>query len=196
MEALQALTSRESVSPRHLGPPAPSAAEREAAFRAAWAAPDHGALRPWRFLVVEGEGLHRLGEVFAEAARRAKPDADPAVIESAREKALRSPLLIVAAAVVKHEGTKIPPIEQIIATGCATQNLLNAFHAMGYGAMLLTGERAYDPGVKTALGLAEGDHIVAFMHVGTPGAERPEKRKARPELAHHVRSWPDSAARR
>jgi nitroreductase len=190
MEALQALTSRESVSPRHLGAPGPTPEEREAAFKAAMAAPDHGALRPWRFLVVEGDGLQRLGEVFAQAARRAKPDADPAVIESAREKALRSPLLIVAAAAVKHEGTKIPAIEQIIATGCATQNLLNAFHALGYGAMLVTGERAYDQGVKAALGLAEGDHIVAFMHVGTLSGERPEKKKARPELAHHVRPWP------
>lgn len=190
MEALQALTTRESVSPRYLGEPAPSAEERELAFKAAMAAPDHGALRPWRFLVVEGEGLQRLGEVFAEAARRANPEADPAVIESAREKALRSPLLIVAAAAVKREGTKIPEIEQIIATGCATQNLLNAFHAQGYGAMLVTGDRAYDAGVKEALGLAPSDHIVAFMHVGTPTAERPAKKKLRPELAHHVRSWP------
>jgi nitroreductase len=190
MEALQALTSRESVSPRHLGGPAPSAAEREVAFKAAMTAPDHGALRPWRFLVVEGEGLQRLGEVFAEAARRANPGADPAVIESAREKALRSPLLIVAAAVVKREGTKIPEIEQIIATGCATQNLLNAFHAQGYGAMLVTGDRAYDAGVKRALGLDEKDHIVAFMHVGTPTGERSEKKKVRAEVAHHVRSWP------
>lgn len=189
MEALHALTSRESVSPKLLGEPSPSAAERETAFRAAMTAPDHGALRPWRFLVVEGEGLTRLGEVFADAARRANPGADPAVIETAREKALRSPLLIVAAAVVKHEGTKIPEIEQVVAASCATQNLLNAFHAQGYGAMLVTGDRAYDAGVKQALGLGERDHIVAFMHVGTPTA-RPDKRKARPELAHHVRSWP------
>lgn len=189
MEALQALTSRESTSPKFLGGPAPSAAEREAAFRAAMTAPDHGALRPWRFLVVEGEGLQRLGEVFADAARRAIPGADPAVIEAAREKALRSPLLIVAAAVVKREGTKIPEIEQVVATSCATQNLLNAFYAQGYGAMLVTGDRAYDAGVKRALGLDEKDHIVAFMHVGTP-TERSDKRKARPDLAHHVRAWP------
>ena len=152
-------------------------------------APDHGALRPWRFLVVEGEGLQRLGEVFAEAARRANPGADAAVIETAREKALRSPLLIVAAAVVKHEGTKIPEIEQVVAAGCATQNLLNAFHAQGYGAMLVTGDRAYDSGVKRALGLDDKDHIVAFMHVGTP-TEKSEKKKVRAEVAHHVRSWP------
>jgi len=190
MDALQALTERQSVSARYLGAPAPSAEERAAAFKAAMAAPDHGALRPWRFLVVEGEGLGRLGEVFAEAAQRAKPDADPAVIESAREKALRSPLLIVAVAQVKHEGTKIPAVEQIIAASCATQNLLNAFYAQGYGAMLVTGDRAYDAGVKRALGFAEGDHIVGFLHVGTPSAALPEQRKARAEVAHHVRAWP------
>jgi len=190
MDALQALLTRESVSARYLTAPAPGPAERELAFRAALTAPDHGALKPWRFLVVEGEGLRRLGEVYAAAARRAQPDADPAVLEQAREKALRSPLLIVCAAAVRGDHPKVPVIEQVVAAGCATQNLLNAFHAQGYGAMLVTGERAYDAGVKQALGLSPDDHIVGFLHVGTPAADRPAKPKARPETAHHVRSWP------
>ena len=40
MEALHALTSSESVSPKLLGEPSPSAAERETAFRAAMTAPE------------------------------------------------------------------------------------------------------------------------------------------------------------
>lgn len=190
MEIFEALLGRESVSPKFLTAPAPSEAERQRAFQAAMTAPDHGALRPWRFLVVEGDGLLRLADVYGESARREQPDADPAVIETAREKALRSPLLIVCAAATRDDHPKVPPVEQLAAASCATQNLLTAFHAMGYGAMLVTGPRAYDAYVKEQLGLAAADHIVGFMHVGTPAPDRPAKAKKRPETAHHVRPWP------
>jgi len=188
VEALEALLTRQSVSARDLGLPVPTAEQREAAFAAALTAPDHGAVRPWRFLTVEGAGLERLGEVFADSARRADPSASEKDVESARGKALRSPLLVVCAARVNPSHPKVPVVEQVIAAGCATQNLLTAFHAMGYGAVLVTGGRAYDPGVKQALGLAPEDAIVGFLHVGTP--QQPQRPRTRPPVAHHVRAWP------
>ncbi len=186
MEVFDALLTRQSVSAKDLGLPVPNAAEREKAFAAALTAPDHGAVRPWRFLTVEGEGLQRLGEVFAQSARRAGDD--EAEADKARGKALRSPLLIVCAAKVNPGHPKVPVIEQVIAAGCATQNLLTAFHALGYGAVLVTGGRAYDAGVKEALGLGPDDAIVGFLHVGTP--QQPQRPRNRPPVAHHVRSWP------
>jgi nitroreductase len=186
VEALDALLTRQSVSAKDLGLPMPTAEQRERAFAAALTAPDHGAIRPWRFLTVEGEGLRRLGEVFADSARRA--GADEKGVEGARDKALRSPLLIVCAAKVNPGHPKVPVVEQVIAAGCATQNLLTAFHAMGFGAVLVTGGRAYDAGVKQALGLAPEDAIVGFLHVGTP--RQPPRPRTRPPVAHHVRAWP------
>lgn len=186
MEALDALLTRQSVSAKDLGLPVPTAEQRERAFAAALTAPDHGAIRPWRFLVVEGEGLARLGEVFAAAARR--EGAAEKDVESAHGKALRSPLLIVCAAKVNPSHPKVPVVEQVIAAGCATQNLLTAFHAMGFGAVLVTGGRAYDAGVKQALGLGAEDAIVGFLHVGTP--QQPQRPRTRPPVAHHVRAWP------
>lgn len=186
MEALDALLTRQSVSAKDLGLPVPTAEQRETAFAAALTAPDHGAIRPWRFLTVEGEGLRRLGEVFAAAAQR--EGADEKDVENARGKALRSPLLIVCAAKVNPSHPKVPAVEQVIAAGCATQNLLTAFHAMGFGAVLVTGGRAYDAGVKQALGLAAEDAIVGFLHVGT--AQQPQRPRTRPQVAHHVRAWP------
>ena len=67
MEALDALLNRVSV-PR-LVEPAPSAAQREALFAAALRAPDHGQLRPWRFLTVEGAAREQLGELLVEAVQ-------------------------------------------------------------------------------------------------------------------------------
>lgn len=193
-DVFEALLTRQSISPKYLVAPGPRPEELERAFATAMTAPDHGALKPWRFLVVEGAGLGKLGDLYAEGLKREKPEAGAEELEVARSKALRSPLLIVCAAVVREDHPKVPPVEQVVAAACATQNLLVAFHALGYGAMLVTGPRAYDPVVKEGLGLKPGDSIVAFMHVGTVSPERAAGRPKRAEAAHHVRSWPEGAA--
>ena len=95
MEALDALLNRVSV-PR-LTEPAPNAAQREGLFQAALRAPDHGQLRPWRFITVEGEGRNRLGELFAEVVAQ-KGDADQAALDKARAMPLRAPLLVLVIA--------------------------------------------------------------------------------------------------
>ena len=74
MDALDALINR--VSAPRLIEPAPNAEQRKRLFQAALRAPDHGQLRPWRFLTVEGDGLLALGELFAKAIASKYPDAD------------------------------------------------------------------------------------------------------------------------
>lgn len=58
MDALEALINRTSC-PKLEGP-APTADQLESMLQAAVRAPDHGALRPWRFILTEGEGLVRM----------------------------------------------------------------------------------------------------------------------------------------
>ena len=89
MEALDALLNRVSV-PR-LTDPAPNAAQREALFQAALRAPDHGQLRPWRFLTIEGQGREKLGELFAEALQ-SKGYSSLAALDTPRAMPLRGPL--------------------------------------------------------------------------------------------------------
>ncbi|MEQ8650988.1 MAG: nitroreductase [Kiloniellales bacterium] len=189
MDTLDALLSRESVSAKYLMEPAPSAEHRRQAYEAAMRAPDHGAIRPWRLIEFEGEGLQRLGQLYYDSAKRAQPDVDPAVWETAQAKALRSPLMIAVAAVVRKGHPKAPEVEQVVAAGCAAQILLTAFHAQGYGAVMVTGARAYDPEFKKALGLEPKDHLIGLIHVGTPQAERPPSGKVRPKVEDHLMSW-------
>ena len=164
MDALTALTTRASATA--LVEPAPDNAALERMLAAAVAAPDHGRLRPWRFLAVRGAARARLGEVMAEALHAREPEAPAALLEKERQKPLRAPLVLVAAAKLEA-GHKIPVVEQILAVGAAAQNLIVAAHALGYGTMWKTGAPAYDARVKRALGLAEGDQIVGFLYLGT-----------------------------
>ncbi|VXC62167.1 putative NAD(P)H nitroreductase YdjA [Pseudomonas sp. 8Z] len=184
MEALDALFNRVSV-PR-LVAPAPTAEQRQALFRAALRAPDHGQLRPWRFLTVEGEARQRMGELFAEALNIADADASPEALNKARGMPLRAPLLVVVIACVQVH-PKVPESEQVIAAGCAAHGMLLAAHAQGIGAVWRTGDMAYDAHVAKGLGLSADERIVAYLYLGTP--ER-ELRRA-PELAAEdfVRVW-------
>ncbi len=136
-------------------------------------APDHGRLRPWRFIVLEGDARQTLGEAMAESLQSRTPDASPARIGAERNKPNRAPTIIVVAARITPG--KIPEVEQLLAVGAATQNMCLAAEALGFGTMWKTGAAAYDSKVKHALGLREDDQIVAFLYLGTvvlPGVPR------------------------
>ena len=104
MQALDLLLNRVSVG--RLLEPAPDAAQRELMFRAALRAPDHGQLRPWRFITVDGEARARLGELFAEAQAQ-DPTSKPEALDKARAMPLRAPLLVVVVARIA-EHPKVP----------------------------------------------------------------------------------------
>ena len=161
---------QERVSMTKLEAPAPDVATLTEVFKAAIRAADHGKLQPWRFLVIEGDGLGKLSDVFVAASLKNNPDASPAVIDKSRNMPRRAPMIIVAIADCK-EHPSIPKIEQLLACGAATQNLLNAFFALGYGAVWRTGDMAYSPFVKHELGLGELEEIVGYIYVGTPAKE-------------------------
>ena len=187
MEALEAVITRCSVAPAFLAEPAPDAAALERILAAGASAPDHGRLRPWRFIVMRGAARRRLGEVFAEALRRRDPAAPEAALEQERGRPLRAPLVIAVAATVAKEHAKIPEVEQILSAGAAVQNMLLAAHAQGYGGKWLTGANAYDEHVKAALGLAPDHRLVAFPYLGSIDGQPPAVPHA--DAREHTVEW-------
>ena len=167
MDARTALLTR--CSPPKLVEPAPDDAQLQMMLEAAVRAPDHGRLAPWRFLVLRGAARELLADAVAADLREKRPEAPEEEIAAARNKPLRSPLLVVAAAAVR-EHPKVPALEQITATAAAVQNLWLQAHALGFGMLWKTGPAAYSPRVKAALGLDAGDTIVGILHLGTPAA--------------------------
>jgi nitroreductase len=163
MDALEALNTRATA--KTYGATAPSKEHLAQVLQAAVRAPDHGRLRPWRFMLIEGDQRRKLGELLAASALRRVPGLSEGDLQRERDKALRAPLIIVVACRVVT-GTKVPSIEQILAAGAATQNILLALHALGYVAAWKTGEAAYDTAVKQALGFAADDHIIGFVYTG------------------------------
>jgi nitroreductase len=164
MDALEALNTRSTA--KTYGEAAPSKDHLATVLQAAVRAPDHGRLRPWRFMLIEGDQRRRFGELLAASALRRVPGLSEGDVQRERDKAMRAPLIIVVAARIVP-GTKIPAIEQLLAAGSAAQNILLALHALGYAAAWKTGEAAYDTEVKKALGLAADDHVIGFVYTGS-----------------------------
>lgn len=185
MDALEALHQRVSVA--KLQAPAPDKQQQEALFRAATRAADHKHLQPWRFLVIEGEGLNQLGELFCKAALVDDPQTPDKVLDSLRSKPLRAPMILVAIASCQ-EHPKVPVVEQIVSTGAAVQNMLVAAHALGIGAFWRTGAMAYHPRVLSGLGLGEAEQIVGYLYLGTPVKAVPSPHPV--DLARFFTSWP------
>lgn len=184
MDALDLLLTRESAL--KLDAPGPSQADLDIIFQSAVRAPDHGRLRPWHFVVIDSDHRAAFGELMAQSMLRKHPDSDEDMQQRERAKAMRAPVIIVAAAKV-NKAHKIMPFEQIGSAAAAAQNIMLAASALGYGAMWKTGDAAYDPEVKAAFGLTPDDEIMGFMYVGTSvGGSSPA---ARPEAAKFVSVW-------
>ena len=189
MEALDALINRVSVA--RLGEPAPTPEQRELLLRAALRAPDHGQLRPWRFLTVEGAAREQLGELFVRAQLARDAQAPAALLDKARAMPLRAPLLVAVIACLKAH-PKVPESEQLLAAGCAAHGMLLAAHALGLGAIWRTGELSHDAMVHAGLGLADNERLIGLLYLGTPQGEL---RKPLPlEPAEFVSSWSSDLA--
>jgi nitroreductase len=185
MQAIEALLRRYSA--RVLTEPAPDDAALGLIFESATRAPDHGRLRPWRFIVIKSDARQQFGELLADHQRRTKASVSDEALERERRKAFRAPLIVVVAAIVTPGG-KIPETEQILSAGAAAQDILLAAFVLGFNGVWKTGGPAYDEQVKAALGLEPKDAIVGFIYLGTdqdgPGL------LPRPDWREHVQNWP------
>jgi nitroreductase len=134
---------------------------------AAVQAPNHYKVRPWRFVVLTGGGLNKLGNVMGASQQERHPEFPSEAFDKCRALPLRAPVVI-AVGVDKPSEAKVLEIENVCAAAAATQNLLLAAHAMGLGAKWRTSEWARDPMVKKFLGFQPDQHIIGFIYVGYP----------------------------
>ena len=179
VSALQALDQRRSVPSLQLGEPGPDEATLLRMLASAVRVPDHGKLVPFRFLRIAGDARHALGAFLAGRALQRDPQAPPQAVEKDRQRFSHAPVVVAVVARIQS-GHKVPEQEQLLTAGCACFALLQAAQALGFGAQWLTAWMAYDPEVARVLGLADGERVVGFVHIGTPLQEAPERERPHP----------------
>ncbi|WP_375412458.1 nitroreductase [uncultured Bradyrhizobium sp.] len=180
---IELLKTRRSVKPREMNGPGPSPAELETILTVGARVPDHGKLAPWRFIVFEGDGRVRAGEVIANVFARKEPQAPPDKIDAEKRRLMDAPLVIAVISLMRPH-PKIPAWEQELSAGASAMNIITAATALGYGANWLTGWFAYDRDALDGLGLKADERLAGFIHIGTPS--RHIEDRPRPALADIV----------
>lgn len=188
MDAIEAILTRPTVPQARMTGPGPDAAALERILACGAAAPDHGKLAPWRFLVVRGEDRVALGELFARAVLAANPAAPAEEVLKQRVSPLRAPVIVVVVARLDPAHPKIPVWEQRDSAAAAAQNILLAAHALGFAGKWSTGKNATDPVIKAGLGVAPHEAITGFLFLGSITA--PASPSRRPALESVVATWP------
>jgi nitroreductase len=161
------MRSRQTILPRRLLAPGPGGDELAVIFEAAATAPDHGRLLPWRFIVVPSVQRDLLAAAFANALQQRDPAATPEQVVQAKEKAYRSPFLLLVVVDERAGDPGIDLAERIVATGCAVQNMLLMATALGYGSALTSGKALKSSHLRQLFQLADGEHALCFVSIGT-----------------------------
>jgi nitroreductase len=176
--AIDLVLSRRSGSAKAMKGPGPNPDQLRRILAAGVRVPDHGKLRPWRFILFEGEGRARMGEILAEIVSSGS-DISPERVVQERNRFMRAPVVV---AVISRVREQIPtPVwEQELSAGAVCMNILTAAHAMGFVANWVTEWCAYDPRVLDRIGLKATERVAGYIYIGQP-ADALEDRP-RPEV--------------
>jgi nitroreductase len=176
MNIFDSIRARRSVKDFTARPVAREDLER--LLEAAVQAPNHRLTEPWRFYVLGPEARRAYGAALG--ARKAKRTEDPAaaadVVRKVAEKHTSLPAMLAVSVVLAQEPETRE--EDFAATWMAIQNLVLAAPALGLGTHLKTGAIMSDPAARAAVGVTEGERIIATLEIGEPaGPTSPKPRK-------------------
>jgi nitroreductase len=124
-------------------------------------APNHHLTQPWRFRVLGPETRRRVEELAGEK-------------EAAKLR--RAPTLVLATAALS--GDPVTDEEDLHATAAAVYAVLLGATSRGLASYWRTPGCFREPPVRNALGVGEGEQIVALIHLGARISEPPAKERA------------------
>jgi nitroreductase len=181
--AASLIHARRTVLPKRLVEPGPDAAELEAILGTAAAAPDHGQLLPWRFLLVPAQQRATLADLFAQALLERDAAATAEQQAQAREKAFRAPTLLLLIVDGARGDPDIDFSERLISAGCAVQNVLLMATALGFGSSLTSGKALKSQALRQHLALGAQEHALCFISLGRAASQRAPR--PRPVVAEY-----------
>lgn len=154
--------------------PGPTPAQLDLLLRAAATVPDHGGLRPWRFVVVSGAGRSTFGEALARSAAERTPGAGESVLERVRQKAFMAPTQVLVVASPRTQA-KVAEWEQLASAACTGYAVSLAAHALGLGTIWKSVPFTRGAGLSELLGLAPEEQLLGWINVGTPAGTPPDR---------------------
>ncbi len=186
---LDAIRNRKHMGGLMLQSPGPDTAQLEAVLEAGAAAPDHGKLVPFRFVVVSDSARPAFVAASMAAFQSAVPDADEGGLRKARGKAEQPPAIVALIACFQPDHGKIGMPDQWLTVGCVLQNIWLAAESMGFSCGVSSGRLMDTPDLRKAFALTETEQLVSVISFGTPRERMPPRDK--PALNGLVRQFGD-----
>ena len=164
---IEFLSSRRSVTAKTMAVGKVDSSHLDQILTAGMRVPDHGALKPWKLIVISGAARARLdSEIIHAEFTAANPDAKPEVEEIEKGRLQRADV-VVAVLSTPVEHPKIDVWEMQLSAGAVCTTLLYAAQSFGYAAQWLTEWYAYSDRMLTKLGGRPGlDRIAGFIYIG------------------------------
>lgn len=104
-------------------------------LQAATTVPDHGTLRPWRFVVIAGSGQDRFADALEAGLRQLRGSEQPeAAVAKMRGKAHAAPCAVALIA-SPDPASNVPVWEQVASASCTGYAVVLAATALGLGAV-------------------------------------------------------------
>ena len=171
MDSLELLTTRRSS--KNLCAPAPDALQLESILQAASQVPDHGNLKPWRFIVIESPtGLQRFQALLRDTVTHNQMGEE--ALKKAERVGTLAPMVI---AVIATNKAGKPEWEQHMSAACAAYAIQLAAKAQGFDNVWFTGMWVHSPLLRDAFECGEKDKIIGLMMLGSSEETVPNESK-------------------
>ena len=179
---IEFLSTRRSVTAKTMQPGKVNPDHLDQILTAGIRVPDHGALKPWKLVVITGDARARLDADVIHAEFIAEnPDAKPEV-EAVETGRLQRADVVIAVLSSPVEHPKIDVWEMQLSAGAVCTTLLYAAQSFGYAAQWLTEWYAYSDRMLTELGGTPGhDRIAGFIYIGEKVKPPMERTRPIPE---------------
>jgi nitroreductase len=138
-------------------------------------------------VVIAPESRSNLADLFEAAARETHGDLTEDGLKRAREKAFNGACLIAIVAHIREDVVDVPAHEQWVSVGAALQNILLAAMALGFGAMIVSGDKVASRVLQSGLEIKPEEQLVGFVAIGT-SAKGPHPIE-RPEVGEVLTTW-------
>jgi len=172
---------RRSIMVKHMTSEPIKKEDTEKILAAGIRVPDHGALNPWKLIVIQGKSLEKIDkEILLSEFKKTNSNQDEEIIKAKTRRLQRAGLVVaVLSTPVKH--SSIPKWEMHLSAGAVCMNLLSCAQSIGYAAQWLTEWYAYNEKMLTHLGGdIKTDKIAGFIYIGHKINEPLERKRPIP----------------
>jgi nitroreductase len=164
---------------------APSKADVRTMIEAAMTAPDHGGLKPYRFIAIEGKQRDLFAAAMVSGAAEKKGELPDPVHKKIVAKAFLSPMQI-AIIFSPVDNQKIPKWEQFATASCAGFAITLAAHSLGYATIWKSFDSGLGQKLRDLFKMTADEQLLGWINVGARDGVEAEGQRTSDVDAHLV----------